>query len=166
YGVRPFVNLDLVGDVNPSCSHAVAADFAFHAYDPARANGLTRCWFPNQPECGQTLHYGEAKRGTQVETITVRAGFHRCACTDDEIRRGRCTPALSPACSPPNLSVVKRADKFQSDVAYAMSHNPKYFVLINTWNEWLEGTAVEPGVEWWSSSGLGAFGDALAALHP
>lgn len=166
YGVRPFVILDLVSDVNFACTHAVAADFAFHAYDPARANGLTRCWFPNQPQCSQTLHYGEAQRGSQVETITVRAGFHRCACTDDEIRRGRCTPASSPACWAPNLSVIKRADKFQSDVSYAMSRSPKYFVLINTWNEWLEGTAVEPGVEWWSSSGLGAFADALAALHP
>ena len=167
YGVRPFVFLDLVGDVNPSCTHAVAADFAFHAYDPARANGQTRCWFPSQQTlCSQTVHYGEAKRGREVQTITVRAGFHRCACTDDEIRRGRCTPALSPACSAPNLSVIKRADKFQSDVAYAMSRHPKYFVLINTWNEWLEGSAVEPGVEWWSSSGLGTFGDALAGLHP
>jgi hypothetical protein len=154
YGVRPFVFLDMGGDVTPSCSYATPNDFAFHVYDPNRANGT------------HTDYYGEAKRGSTIESITVRAGFFRCRCTDDQITHGRCNMNYYPCKAFSNMNEVKSVSAFQQALATAMSKNPKYFVLITSWNEWLEGTPVEPGVQWWSPSGLGMFGDVMQTLRP
>jgi len=154
YGVRPFVFLDMGGDVTPSCSYATPNDFAFHVYDPTRANGTAR------------EYYGEAKRGSTIESITVRAGFFRCRCTDDQITHGRCNMNYYPCKAFSNINDVKSVSAFQQALATAISKNPKYFVLITSWNEWLEGTPVEPGVQWWSPSGLGMFGDVMQTLRP
>jgi hypothetical protein len=51
-------------------------------------------------------------------------------------------------------------------VNWANAHPGTYYQLVTSWNEWLEMTAVEPGVEWYSTSGLGTYLDVLAQFPP
>jgi hypothetical protein len=55
--------------------------------------------------------------------------------------------------------------RFRSDI-HAMVRSQAGWQLVTTFNEWLEGTAVESGWEWATRSGEGAYLDALHAGLP
>ena len=86
----------------------------------------------------QTWAYG------QRQTNTVRPGFWPCTMTSESDGQ------------------VRSLSAWQSNVNWANSHQPKFFQLITSWNEWLEMTAVEPSSDWHSTSGLGQYLDILA----
>jgi hypothetical protein len=43
----------------------------------------------------------------------------------------------------------------------AMKASGDQFELVTTWNEWIEGTAIESATQWASASGYGAYVDVL-----
>jgi hypothetical protein len=63
----------------------------------------------------------------------------------------------------PNLPRLS-ADDFRSNVI-AMVESGEPWQLITTFNEWGEGTAVEPAAEWASASGYGIYLDALNEIQ-
>ena len=60
--------------------------------------------------------------------------------------------------------LARDIDRWRSSVnAMVASHAP--WQLITSFNEWGEGTAVEPAAEWSSTSGFGAYLDVLHAIR-
>lgn len=94
------------------------------------------------PSEGYTETWAYHKR----QTITIRPGFWR--------HSGR------------QAQQQRRLTDWQSKVNWANNRHAQHFQLITSWNEWLEMSSVEPGVEWWSSSGLGSYLDILAQFPP
>jgi hypothetical protein len=54
--------------------------------------------------------------------------------------------------------------RFQADLARQVASGARW-QLVTTFNEWGEGTAVEPSREWESESGHGTYLDALRAAY-
>lgn len=98
-------------------------------------------WHEYAPPDGS--HYEETWVNGMLLTNTIRPGFW-----------GICAqyPML------PRLSFPDWRDLVRG----ANAARPAYYQLVTSWNEWLENTAVEPGLEWQSPSGMGWFLDVLS----
>jgi len=88
----------------------------------------------------ETWAYGER------QTNTLRPGFWRCKSGTE--------------------GQARSVSAWQSNVNWANAKHAKFFQLITSWNEWIEMTSVEPGMDWYSTSGLGAYLDILAQFPP
>ncbi len=140
-GVRPFLVADFSDDALATCpTYHGRSDWGWHHYDTGSGYYIER-WA-----------YG--KRHTQ----TLSPGFTRHCWPQREFGPRECQF--------PEREEEKARDlqKWIHTVANAAHWRrlPPYFQLVATWNEWMEFTAVEPAVEWHSSSGLGLYLDALS----
>jgi len=145
FGVRPFLIADFHDDALTNCAaYHNKGDWGWHRYIPPSGSYYTERWA-----------YGF--RNTQ----TLRPGFTRECWTYREYGPVNCSGRDTEYETPRNPQA------FEAPATMAQSYwkRARYFQIITTWNEWLEFTAVEPAVEWWSSSGLGTYLDILAA-HP
>jgi Glycosyl hydrolase family 99 len=64
----------------------------------------------------------------------------------------------------PAPRLVRDLERFHADVARQVASGARW-QLVTTFNEWGEGTAVEPSREWESASGYGTYLDALRAAY-
>jgi glycosyl hydrolase family 99 len=94
----------------------------------------------NQPDAWH--QYGPAVATSDIsgQSFSVSPGFWK---------KGTATPRL-----------VRDPARFASDVQTMVASNEK-FQLVTTFNEWGEGSSVEPATEWASASGNGTYLDIL-----
>ena len=64
----------------------------------------------------------------------------------------------------PAPRLARDMERFQADLARQVASGARW-QLVTTFNEWGEGTAVEPSQEWESESGHGTYLDALRAAY-
>ena len=64
----------------------------------------------------------------------------------------------------PAPRLVRDLERFHADVTRQVASGARW-QLVTTFNEWGEGTAVEPSREWESASGYGTYLDALRAAY-
>jgi hypothetical protein len=87
--------------------------------------------------------------------FTISPGFspyyNSAVCTDATASTMNCLPRNASAWSQDILNMQQSGAKWQ---------------LITTFNEWNEGTSIEPSMDWMSASGRGSYLDALAAVPP
>jgi hypothetical protein len=147
FGVRPFLVADFHDDALTNCAaYHNKGDWGWHRYGPPSGSYYTERWA-----------YGF--RNTQ----TLSPGFTRECWPQREYGPVECDPRRRET----EYETPRNPQAFEAAATMAQSYRKRarYFQIITTCNEWLEFTAVEPAVEWWSSSGLGTYLDILAA-HP
>ena len=94
---------------------------------------------PNQPDSWHQYSPADATVNRSL-SYTISPGFWK---------EGEETPRLT-----------RDLSQWNSDILSMIASGSR-FQLITTFNEWGEGTAIEPGQEWSSPSGYGAYLDAL-----
>src|SRR5204862_6775105 len=90
---------------------------------------------------------------------------HEYAPADPAERQGRDAYEISPGFwkgNEPAPRLRRSVRRFRRDIR-AMARSHARWQLVTTFNEWLEGTAVESAREWATPSGEGAYLDALHA---
>lgn len=106
------------------------------------SNWTPRDYIWHTYDLGRDVYRYNTWAGGELHTTTLRPGFWHCKATEPlALRLSRAAWAYH----------VRRAN----------AANPKYFQLVVSWNEWLDGTAVKPGEQGPFSSGLGYFLDVL-----
>lgn len=98
-------------------------------------------WHEYAPPDGS--HYEETWVNGMLLTNTIRPGYW-------------------PICAHSPRSERLSYGEWMGLVRSANYSRPAYYQLVTSWNEWLENTAVEPGLEWQSSSTMGSFLDVLS----
>jgi hypothetical protein len=130
-------------DANDGCAMLArwAAANANHQWYVVQKEFFTQPYLscPNQPDAWH--EYAPASRVvTTPDSYSVSPGF---------FKKGASAPLLARSVSAFDTSVQ------------AMKASDKQFELVTTWNEWIEGTAIESATQWASASGYGAYVDVL-----
>lgn len=122
--------------------HAAPAVASFYVVQKVFP-GFADC--PYQPDAWHQYAPASATERVPGFAYNVSPGFFKA---------GEAAPRL-----PRNIA------RFRDDVR-KMNESQDPWQLVTTFNEWGEGTAVEPASEWTSASGYGAYLDALHAVAP
>ena len=99
---------------------------------------------PAQPNSWHQYVPARAYDQQGSDSATISPGFHKF----DE----------------PAPRLVRDMERFQDDLARQVTSGARW-QLVTSFNEWGEGTAVEPGREWESTSGYGTYLDALRSAY-
>jgi Glycosyl hydrolase family 99 len=132
-GINAYLNFNIV----PNWQSCTDQPDSWHVYNPTLREA-------------STPHLVKGKWVT--DGFTISPGFspyyNSQVCTDSLANSTNCLPRNLPAWS--------------NDIT-AMQQSGAKWQLITTFNEWNEGTSVEPSVTWASTSGQGSYLDDLAA---
>jgi hypothetical protein len=167
------------GDPSPG---QIASDLAYirdrYGSDPAffRINGrfVVFVYADAGDACAMVDRWKQANAGIGAYVVLkVFTGYHTCATQPDAwhqyapAKAADSRPGESYSVSPgfykadePAPRLARDLGRFQQDVRNMVASGAP-FQLVTTFNEWGEGTAVESADEWASSSGYGAYLDAL-----
>ena len=123
--------------------------------------------------CGMADRWKRANAGINAYIVLKAfAGYTDCASQPDgwhqyaparaADRQGRYSYTISPGFHKPGEAPRLPRDlvRWRRNIRDMVASGAR-FQLITSFNEWGEGTAVEPAQEWASSSGYGAYLDAL-----
>jgi hypothetical protein len=126
--------------------------------------------------CSETSRWLPAQTNWYVD-LKVFSGYASCANQPDSWhqygpasdyqKHGAYSAVVSPGFwrydeATPRLA--RDLSRFQVDLTKQATSGAAWW-LITTWNEWGEGTAVEPAAEWPSPSGWGAYVDAMRSVY-
>ena len=159
----------------------IAGDLAYiaahYASDPSylHVNGKPALFVYSRAEasCADAQTWVQTNNGQFYLNLQVFAGYRTCAVQPDswhqygpavaEDHQAGYSFSISPGFfkydeSTPRLA--RNTATWQQNVADMVASNEPW-QLITTFNEWLEGTAVENAVDWQTASGEGAYLDAL-----
>ena len=179
-GFRWSIYYEAEGSTNPSATQ-VASDLAYinsrYGSDPSfyKINGKPVVFVYAQPAdgCGMVSRWAQAN-AAHLDYIVLKVfpGFAGCAGQPDqwhqyspavaEDRQAGHSFAISPGfwLATGSVRLARDVTRWQKEVAdMVASREP--LQLVTTFNEWGEGTAVESATQWSSSSGYGAYLDAL-----
>jgi hypothetical protein len=179
-GFRWAIYYEHEGSSDPSTAQ-IASDLAYinshYGSDPSflQINGKPVIFVYAQPAdgCGMVSRWAAANAShADYVVLKVFPGFAGCAGQPDQWHQyspavaedhqaGRAF-AISPGFWIANGSVrlARSLTRWQQEVADMVASREPW-QLITTFNEWGEGTAVESATEWSTSSGFGAYLDAL-----
>jgi hypothetical protein len=179
-GFRWAIYYEHEGSSNPTAAQ-IASDLAYidshYGSDPSfyRINGKPVIFVYAEPAdgCGMVTRWAQANAShVNYVVLKVFPGFAGCAGQPDQWHQyspavaedhqaGRAF-AISPGFWIANGSVrlARTLTRWQQEVSDMVASREPW-QLITTFNEWGEGTAVESATEWSSSSGFGAYLDAL-----
>lgn len=127
--------------------------------------------------CAETTKWKTATAGKWYVDLKVFSGYTKCVDQPDSWHQyGPASPTqshlpysfeVSPGFnkyteSSPRLA--RDVSRFEQNLTSQVLSSAQW-QLITSWNEWGEGTAVEPALEWESASGFGAYLDAMRAVY-
>jgi hypothetical protein len=122
--------------------------------------------------CGMVDRWKKANTVGAYVVLKVFVGYKNCASQPDNwhqyspavaaSQQGRNSYSISPGFWLAGQSVRLKRDaaRWQKNVRDMVASKAQW-QLVTTFSEWGEGTAVEPGTQWASSSGYGVYLDAL-----
>ncbi len=182
-GFRWAIYYELEGSGNPTVA-AIAADLAYinknYGSDPSfyRIDGRPVIFVYAQPSdgCGMADRWAQANAAHQdFVVLKVFAGYTSCSSQPDdwhqyapavaEDRQAGHSFSVSPGffkVTEPSARLPRDVPAFEQAVRDMVASRQPW-QLVTTFNEWGEGTAVESASEWATSSGYGAYLDALHA---
>ncbi|MGH8859884.1 MAG: DUF7594 domain-containing protein, partial [Jatrophihabitantaceae bacterium] len=128
-------------------------------------------------DCSETSRWASANAGRFYLNLKVFQGYASCASQPDAWhqygpasgydQQGASSASVSPGFWKFNESsprLVRNLSRFSSDLARQVASGTQW-QLLTTFNEWGEGTAVESASQWSTSSGHGAYLDAMRAAY-
>lgn len=134
-------------------------------------------WQEGNDGCDTVVRWKEAANGLGAYLVMkLFSGYRECAVQPDSWHQYG--PASAEAGHAPHSYSVSPGFWLRTEGAPRLQRDPARFAesvrrmaasganwqLVTTWNEWGEGTAIEPATEWASSSGYGSYLDALHAV--
>jgi hypothetical protein len=112
-------------------------------------------WHTYNPTLRETSNPHLVNGKWVTDGFTISPGFspyyNSAVCTDAMVSTTHCLP--------------RNPSAWSQDIANMQQSGAKW-QLITTFNEWNEGTSIEPSANWTSTSGKGTYLDALAAAPP
>lgn len=131
----------------------------------------------SEASCAATHRLKTANAGRFYLNLKVFKGYDSCPDQPDSWhqyaparpydQQGRYSATVSPGFCKFNESrprLTRDLARFEADLARQVGSGA-HWQLITSFNEWGEGTAVEPANEWSSSSGLGSYLTAMKAAY-
>ncbi len=172
-----YYELESLGD--PSASQ-IQSDLTYirdqYGKDPSflRVNGkfVVFVYSDGNDACGMVDRWKNGNTVGAYVVLKVFVGYKNCANQPDNwhqyspaaeaVQEGQHSYSISPGfwLVGQNVRLSRDVTRWQKDVRQMVASGAQW-QLVTTFSEWGEGTAVEPAQEWASTSGYGAYLDAL-----
>ena len=127
--------------------------------------------------CAAVTRLLTANRGRFYLNLKVFDGYRGCASQPDSWhqygpavsydQQGTDAATVSPGFykfSEASARLPRNPGRFRADLARQVASGAGW-QLVTSFNEWGEGTSVEPSIQWWSASGRGTYLDVMRSVY-